>query len=94
VGKILLALAFASVMVGISMGPALGADYGRRDRQLERHRRSYQPPRRVYQPPRRVYRPYHYYAPPPVVYAPPPFVYAPPPSPGISFFFELPIRIR
>ena len=81
VGKILLALAFASVMVGVSPGPALSQDYGRRDWQQQRSRRAY--------------RPYRYYAPPPVIYAPPPVVYAPPPpSPGISLFFDFPFRIR
>jgi len=87
VGKIVLALAFATVMVGVSMGPALSQDYGRRDRQQQRYRREYRPYRRAPQP-------YRYYAPPPVIYAPPPVVYAPPPSPGISLFFDLPFRIR
>ena len=94
VGKIVLALAVAAVMVGISLGPALSEDNERRDRQQERYRRAHQPSRRAYQPPRRAHQPYGYYAPPPVVYAPPPVVYAPPPSPGISLFFGLPIRIR
>ena len=95
VGKIVLALAFASVMVGVSPGPALSQDYGRRDWQQQRYRRAYQPSRRAYRPSRRAYRPYRYYAPPPVIYAPPPVVYAPPPpSPGISLFFDLPFRIR
>jgi hypothetical protein len=93
VGKIVLALVFASVMVGISMGPALSADHDRRDKQQERYRRAHQPPRRVYQPPH-VDRSYGYYPPPPVIYAPPPVIYAPPPSPGISLFFELPFRSR
>ena len=88
VGKIVLALAFATMMVGVSMEPALSQDYGRRDWQQQRYRRAYQPSRRAY-------RPYRYYAPPPVIYAPPPVVYAPPPpSPGISLFFDLPFRIR
>jgi hypothetical protein len=94
VGKIVLALAFASVMVGVSMGPALSDDNERRDRQQERYRRAHQPYRRAHQPYRRAPQPYRYYAPPPVIYAPPPVVYAPPPSPGISLFFELPFRYR
>jgi hypothetical protein len=87
VGKIVLALAFASVMVGVSMGPALGDDHDRRDRQQQRYRRAYHPPRRAYHA-------HGYYPPPPVIYAPPPVVYAPPPSPGISLFFDLPFRHR
>jgi len=94
VGKIVLALAVASVMIGVSMGPALGEDNGRRDRQQQRYRRAHQPSRRAHPPLRRVYQPYGYYAPPPVIYAPPPVVYAPPPSPGISLFFDLPFRHR
>jgi hypothetical protein len=87
VGKIVLALTFASVMVGVSMGPALSEDNERRDKQQERYQRAHQPSHRAYEP-------YGYYAPPPVIYAPPPVVYAPPPSPGITLFFGFPIRIR
>ncbi len=101
VGKIVLALIAASVMVGISMGPALSADNNRRSGPQERDQRAYQPYQRAHQPARharqparRGYQPYGYYPAPPVVYAPPPVVYAPPPSPGISLFFDLPIRIR
>lgn len=101
VGKIALTLTAAVVMIGISMGPALGQDHERRFGPPGRDQRAYQPPRRAYQPPRRAhqpyrraYQPYGYYAPPPMVYAPPPVIYAPPPSPGISLFFDFPIRIR
>ena len=92
VGMIVMALAIASVVVGISLGPALAQerhgppDRGERrdERHDERYRREYRHhhPVRVYQPP-----------PPQVVYAPPPVVYAPPPpSPGISIFFPIHIR--
>ena len=92
VGKIVVALAFALVIVGAYTGPALAQErHGpperrgdRGDRHDERGRRAHRRhrPVRVYQPP-----------PPPVIYAPPPVVYAPPPpSPGISIIF--PIRIR
>ena len=94
VGKIVLALAVASVMVGVSMGPALSEDNQRRDRQQERNQRVHQPSHRGHQPARREYQPYDYYAPPAVIYAPPPVVYVPPPSPGISLFFGLPFGHR
>ncbi len=92
VGKIVVALAFALVLVGVYTGPALaeerhGPPEGSRpkgERHDERNRREHwrHRPVRVYQPP-----------PPPVVYAPPPVVYAPPPpSPGISIIFPIHIR--
>jgi hypothetical protein len=87
VGTLGLALAVALVMVGLALGPALSKDNERRPGPQERGRRAHQPSRREY-------RPYGYYPPPPVIYAPPPVVYVPPPSPGISLFFDLPIRIR
>jgi hypothetical protein len=90
VGKIVLALAFALVMVGVSIGPALSEDNERHDKQQERDHRGHQPVHRGHQPYHRAYQPYGYYTPPPVVYAPPPVVYVPPPSPGISLFFGLP----
>jgi len=93
-GTIALTLTAAVVMIGISMGPALGQDHERRFGPPERNQRAYQSPRRAHQPPKRAHQPYGYYAPPPVIYAPPPVVYAPPPSPGISLFFDFPIRIR
>ncbi len=95
--KIVIALAVASVMGGVSMTPALGKDndgrQGHRDnrwhndnRHDDRYWREHQ---RVYRP---VYpHPYNYSQP---VYAPPPVYYPPQPSPGFSLFFPLDIRIR
>lgn len=83
VGKILMALIFASVIGGISAGPALGKNDNRS--QGPKHR-SWHDNRS-----REVYRPYRYRPAP--VYAPPPVIYAPLPSPGISIFFP-PIVIR
>jgi hypothetical protein len=94
IGKIVLALAVAAVLVGMPMGPAFSDDHDRRPGPPGRDQRAHQPRRRAHQPPRREYQPYGYYAPPPVIYAPPPVVYAPPPSPGISLFFDLPFRHR
>lgn len=89
-GKIGLGTAVASVILGLSVGPARGQDYHGHDWRYDR-RPAYQPygyaPYGGYPPP--TYQPYNYYyvpAPPPVVYVPPP------PSLGISLFF--PIRIR
>ena len=87
VGKIVMALIFASMIGGISIAPAFGKDNDKRqgyyERGHDRGRRMYQ-----YQPPHRYY--YH----PQPVYAPPPVYYAPAPyqSPGISLVF--PIRIH
>ena len=86
--KMVMALAFTSVIGGISTGPAFADDNGRHlgqrhwqqehDRYYERERHEYRPEnRREYRP---EYRPY--------VYAPPPVVYAPYPSPGIGLFFD------
>jgi hypothetical protein len=95
VGKILMALIFASVIGGISAGPALAKNdnkgHGPQQRgwQEDRNRhdnRGWQDNRG-----RRAYRPYRYRPEP--IYAPPPVIYAPDPSPGISIFFP-PIHIR
>ena len=88
VGKILMALIFASVIGGLSAGPALSDnDRGRGPKQQGRHdNRRWQEHRG-----REVYRPYRYRPEP--IYAPPPVFYAPEPSPGISIFFP-PIHIR
>jgi hypothetical protein len=94
VGKLGLALAIALVMIGASLEPALSAGNERHDGPRGRDQRAYRHARRVPPPYQRSYQPYGYYAPPPVIYAPPPVIYAPPPSPGISLFFDLPIRIR
>jgi hypothetical protein len=100
-GKIVLALTVASVMVGISMGPALSEDNDRRPGPQERAQHAYQPAHRAHQPARHSHQPYQrahqsygYYAPPPGYYAPPPVIYVPPPSPGISLFFGFPIQIH
>ena len=97
VGKIVMALVFASMIGGISIAPAFGRDDDRREGynaqgryaqgRYEQGRYVYVHGRRVYQPPRRYYYPAPVYAPPPVVYAPAPYQ-----SPGISLVF--PIRIR
>ena len=96
--KIVMALAFTSVIGGVSTGPApafaddKGRHLGQRHWQQE-HDRYYERERHEYQRENRgEYRPF-VYAPPPVVYAPyiyapPPVVYAPYPSPGISLFFD------
>ena len=96
VGKIVLALAVASMLAGVSVQPALGDDHDKRDAQQERYQRQHQPVRHGHQPVYRGgYQPYgYYYYSPPVIYAPPPVVYVPPPSPGISLFFGLPFGHR
>jgi hypothetical protein len=82
IGKIVMALVFVSMIVGISIAPAFARDGGRG------HRGGYYGRGYGYG----VYQPYGYYPAP--VYAPPPVVYAPAPymSPGISLV--LPIHIR
>lgn len=96
IGKIVMAVAFASVMGSMCMTPALGRDddrgrhegrddrdrHGDRDWHGDRGRYDYRPEYR---------HPYRYAQP---VYVPPPVYYPPPPSPGISLFFPLDIRIR
>ena len=84
ISKIVMALAVASVMGGMAITPALGANrQGHQDKgwhkgqsQGDRNRREYRP---VYQHPQPVY-------------APPPVYYTPQQSPGISFFFPLDFR--
>jgi hypothetical protein len=75
VGKIVMALACASMIGGMFIEPAFADDHGRRE--------GYQ--RGRYQKSRRVYQPRHRYYPAPV-YVPPPVVYYPAPyqSPGIN----------
>jgi len=94
VGKIMLALAVASLLVGVSMGPALSGDNDRRHGQQVRDQRAHRSYQRAHRSYRRAHMPYGYYPAPPVIYAPPPVVHVPPPSPGISLFFDFPIRIR
>jgi hypothetical protein len=85
VGRIVMALVFASMIGGISIAPAFGRDGDRREGYRDRGR--YEHGR--YDRGRRYDR--GYYAP---VYAPPPVVYAPAPyqSPGISLVFPIHIR--
>ncbi len=84
-GKMLLAVALASALGGLSVGPALGDDRDwRREQQnrawqQEQERARHERDRRDYHR-RQTYRP---------VYVPPPVVYVPAPSPGISIFFPL-----
>jgi hypothetical protein len=93
-GKILVALAFASVIGGLSVGTALGDDNGRRHAQQNRDR--YERDRHERDWPERDRRDNrgwrdnrgHWHAHRPF-YAPPPVVHVPAPSPGISIFFPL-----
>ncbi len=80
VGKIVMALACASMIGGIFITPAFSDDHGRREGYQKQRR--YKQSRRVYQPPRRYYYSEPVYAPPPVVYYPEPYQ-----SPGISIVF-------
>ena len=91
-GKILVALAFASMIGGLSVGTALGDDNDRRQAQQnrreqdrrEQYRRQQEVDRRDHGGWRDDRGGWHAYRP---VYVPPPVVYAPSPSPGISIFF-------
>ena len=76
VGKIVMALACASMIGGIFIEPAFADDHGRRE--------GYQHGKYKYKKSRRVVQPRHRYYPAPV-YVPPPVVYYPEPyqSPGI-----------
>jgi hypothetical protein len=89
-GKILVALAVASMFGGLSMGTALGDDNDWRRGQQNRgwHERDRHDNRgwRDNDGWRDNRGGWHPYRP---VYAPPPVVYSPPPSPGISIFFPL-----
>jgi hypothetical protein len=102
ISKIVMALAVASVMGGMSITPALAdndhrqvrRDNGRHNgewRGNRHHRRGYEQTYYYSQPYySQPYYPQPYYAQP--VYVPPPVYYAPQPSPGISLFFPLHIR--
>jgi hypothetical protein len=81
VGKIVMALVFASMIGGISIAPAFARDNGRGHGQEERGRHE---ARGHY---RGGYYPAPVYAPPPVVYDP--YAYQ---SPGISLVFPIHIR--
>jgi hypothetical protein len=94
--KVAMALAFASLVGGLSMSPAVAArddghdrgnrqgDHGQRAWQNNRGNYGYRP---QYRPEYR--RPYNYEQP---VYIPPPVYYEPRQSPGISLFFPLDLR--
>lgn len=101
--KVVMALAFASALSGLSMSSALADendDYGRGDRQGDhgqrgaRHgdhgqRGEWRGNREGYGYGTDYRQPYTYAQP---VYVPPPVYYEPRPSPGISLFFPLDIR--
>jgi len=103
VGKILMALIFASVIGGLSAGSALGQDNYRRQAPQQRgyyddrgrhDNRGYYDNRGWYDNRgRRVYRPRGYYHPGPA-YGPPPAFIVPVPPPGISIFLPFPFDIR
>ena len=84
-GRMLLAVALASTLGGLCVGPALADD---RDRRHEQQNRAWQQEqaRARYERDRRDYHRRQTFRP---VYLPPPVVYAPAPSPGISIFFPL-----
>ncbi len=97
VGKIVMALTFASVVGAISLVPALGQDNNRRPGDQDDNRQQRQGyeergwqqrqwQQRQWQDERgwRVYQSHRYPAP---IYVPPPVVYAPYRLPGISLFF-------
>ena len=91
VGKIVMALTFASVVGAISLVPALGQDNNRRQgyqdgnrQQRQGHERQGQQRQGQGERGRRVYQSYSYPAP---IYVPPPVVYPPYRPPGISLFF-------
>ena len=97
VGKIVIALIFASVIGGISVGPALGKNDNRGQGPQQR---GYYDDRGRYDNRgwydnrgRRVYRPHGYYRPAPG-YGPPPAFVVPVPSPGIRIFLPFPFDIR
>ena len=98
-GKMLVAVALASALGGLCVGPALGQDRDWRQEQqhrawqqeqerawqLEQNRAWQQEQARArYERERRDFHRRQTYRP---VYVPPPVVYAPAPSPGISLFF-------
>jgi len=90
--KVVMALAFASLICSLSISPAFAAkdnghsqgarnaNQGQRDRHVVRGGYGHRPEYR---------RPYNYAQP---VYVPPPVYYEPQQSPGISLFFPLDLR--
>ena len=89
VGKIMMAIIFASMIGVMSAESALGQDHYRRQGPPQR---GYYDHRGGYDHRGRVYRPRGYYYPAPR-YGPPIYT-VPAPSPGISLFFPFPFDIR
>ena len=90
--KAVMALAFASVISGLSISPAFADNddgHGRGDQHRDRGRGDQHRDRKSYDY-REGYRYPYVYAQP--VYAPPPVYYEPRPSPGISIFFPIDLR--
>ena len=88
-GKIMVALALASVLGGTTITPAFARENEARHDQ-GRHRGQHKVEQRRDRDEYRNRRdPYYYSAP---VYVPPPAYYPPQPSPGISLFFPLDFR--
>ena len=91
--KIAMALAFASLIGGLSISPTLAArdnEHDQGDRHGDHGQQRAQRGDRGGSEYRREYRrPYSYEQP---VYVPPPVYYEPRQSPGISFFFPLDLR--
>jgi len=93
-GKVVTAIALASLVGGLGASPAFaehndrdGRGHGQRD-----HQREWRGDRDAYYAYRPYYRqPYRYAQP---VYVPPPAYYEPRQSPGISLFFPLDLRHR
>ncbi|MFI5022885.1 MAG: hypothetical protein ACHQRJ_14705 [Alphaproteobacteria bacterium] len=82
IARLILGLAYAAVILGVSMGPALARNERHRDYRGHHDRNWHEDGG-------------YYYGPPPVVYAPPPVYYSPPQyysSPGISIV--LPLRFH
>jgi len=81
VGKIIMGLVLAAMIVSIGAAPALGKN----DKKMGKHDKGrYQHRGRGYDHDHRYYGHYGYRD--GVYYPPPPVVYAPPPPPGISIF--------
>ena len=91
--KVVMALAFASAISGLSISPVLADNddgHGRGDRYGDRGRGDRHGNHREGYGYREGYRYPYVYAQP--VYAPPPVYYEPRPSPGISIFFPIDLR--
>ena len=97
VGKILMVLIFASVIGGMSAGPALARNgdrgHGPAPRGWYDDRGRHDNRGRHWDRGRRLYRPHGYYR-PGRVYGPPPAFVVPVPPPGVSIFLPFPFDIR